>query len=107
MAGRERLKPDLIVESGLSRYVIEVSVRFEDNGSLELAAREKVNKYLKLKNLFVDNKAFKIHWSRGTIPQGTKRALNKLVLIDKGRWRTMSLIALRSIEIANAHLDYQ
>lgn len=37
----ERLKPDIIVNTTPSRFVVDVSVRFEDYDSLERAARKK------------------------------------------------------------------
>lgn len=50
----ERLILDLIIETQLMRFVVDISVRFENEDSLERAAREKIDKYSKLKIHFCD-----------------------------------------------------
>lgn len=52
----ERLRPDLINETECKRYIVDVSVRYEDDGPLEAATREKVMKYSCLLNLYSRDK---------------------------------------------------
>lgn len=111
--GSERYKPDLVVslnEGGV--LVLDVTVRYENQDFLAVAAAEKIDKYKcilpRVKAIFKAKTAKIVPiviGSRGAIPRKTALALSELK-IKKHDWLTMSLIALRSsIEIINAFMD--
>lgn len=107
----ERYKPDLIVETRSSRFIVDVTVRYEEESSLDIANREKITKYTPLCAIFSPEKQTKVIavvvGSRWPLPKFTIRALKELAIVKVGLLRTISLITLRSsIEIFNAHFDY-
>lgn len=108
----ELYKPDLIVFNGARAFVVDVTVRYENQRYLHRAATEKVTKYGPILD---DVMAFTrcpdarvlpiVVGSRGAMPLATKRTLTDLN-IGKQDQLTISMMALRSsIEILNRFLD--
>ena len=103
-------KPDLILCKGKLRTIIDVTVRFEDTGTVERAVTEKEKKYEPLLDYFQPRKVTGVVavvlGSRGAIPAQTRRLFQQYK-VPKFLQRRMAFICLKSsIEITNAHLDY-
>ena len=109
----DRRKPDMVIKDHEKVYVVDVTVRYENNDSLRKAYKEKYKKYEKTAETL--KKKFKAKESRvipvvigcrGAVPRATVESLRILGLQTKHAL-TASLIALRSsIEITNEFLDY-
>ncbi|KAG7196444.1 hypothetical protein KM043_000647 [Ampulex compressa] len=106
-------KPDLIIQNEERVLIVDVSVRYENRDYLELARKEKLQKYNNLVDLLKTRFNKKggqvipiIIGSRGAIPAETKQCC-RLLKLSARDVKTMSLIALRSsIEIFNLFIDY-
>lgn len=112
-AGSERYKPDLVVKMNRGGVlVLDVTVRYENKDFLEMAAKEKTEKYkciLPTVKTMLKAKTARVMpiviGSRGAIPRKMVLALQELK-IDKKDWLTTSMVALRSsIEILNTFMD--
>ncbi|XP_061942880.1 uncharacterized protein LOC133667679 [Apis cerana] len=109
----DRRKPDMVIKDHEKVYVVDVTVRYENNDSLRKAYKEKYKKYEKtaetLKQRFKAKESRVIPvviGCRGAVPRATVESLRILGLQTKHAL-TASLIALRSsIEITNEFLDY-
>ena len=109
----DRRKPDMVIKDHDKVYVVDVTVRYENNDSLNKAYKEKENKYKETAEIMRrDLKAKEsrvlpvVIGSRGAVPRATIENLKVLGLQTKHAL-TASLIALRSsIEMANEFLDY-
>ena len=104
------LKPDLIVSRGDVRFVVDVTVRFEDLDMGTSAAQEKMDKYACLSSYFTDGKSFSVKpvvlGSRGALLKETKSFFRKVALSSFIQKRISLLALSSSIEILNCHLDY-
>ncbi|XP_043469614.1 uncharacterized protein LOC122503216 [Leptopilina heterotoma] len=105
------LKPDLIVVEEEAVYVIDVTVRYENEQSLFEAKREKEEKYQSVANhlagIFhrVASVAPVVVGSRGALPHFTVRTLERCGFV-RADCVTTSLIALRtSMEMFHQFLD--
>ncbi|CAK9799114.1 Retrovirus-related Pol polyprotein from type-2 retrotransposable element R2DM [Anthophora plagiata] len=109
----ELLKPDLVIKDHSRVYVVDVTVRYEDQENLQKAYKQKIQKYkdtaevLRIKLNGTEAEVIPIVVGcRGAMPKCTKNNLKRLGL-RKDNMLTASLIALRSsIEMANLFIDY-
>ena len=109
----DRRKPDMVIKDHEKVYVVDVTVKYENNDSLRKAYKEKCKKYEKtaetLKQKFKAKESCVIPvviGCRGAVPRATVESLRILELQTKHAL-TVSLIPLRSsIEMANEFLDY-
>uniref|UniRef100_A0A6M2DYL2 Putative reverse transcriptase n=1 Tax=Xenopsylla cheopis TaxID=163159 RepID=A0A6M2DYL2_XENCH len=108
MVNGDRMKPDLVFCKDGNGFILDVTVRYENGGSLDRARAEKVNKYRKLIPLmlkYYKDKNWKVLpvviGARGAIPPSTIKALKEIGIFNTQLIRTLSLIAFRSsIEMA-------
>ncbi|CAK9834605.1 Retrovirus-related Pol polyprotein from type-2 retrotransposable element R2DM [Anthophora retusa] len=109
----ELKKPDLVIKDHNRVYVVDVTVRYEDQDNLQKAYKQKIYKYkdtaevLKIKINGTEAEVLPVVVGcRGAMPKCTQKNLKRLGLSNKDML-TASLIALRSsIEMANAFIDY-
>lgn len=108
----DRRKPDMVIKDHDKVYVVDVTVRYENNDSLNKAYKEKENKYKETAEIMRrDLKAKEsrvlpvVIGSRGAVPRATIENLKVLGLQTKHAL-TASLIALRSSieKIGRAHV---
>lgn len=109
-----RLRPDLVIQSSGSVWVVDVTVPFENQNSLQGAALEKVRKYQPLLPTVQEQLGATrgevipvVLGARGALPKSTSTALRRMGILDQRFSRSLSLLALRtSIDIVRQHLDY-
>jgi hypothetical protein len=108
------LKPDLVVKNQRGVFVVDVTVRYEDNENHQEGRRCKIDKYTPLlpglkERLECGNAEVLpiVVGIRGAIPQSTVDALEQLNITERKDLLTISLMAFRkSIEIYNNFIDY-
>lgn len=108
------LKPDLIVRNQKGVFVVDITVRHEDNDYLAQGRNEKSRKYSPLLPLLQREYGATaaevlplVVGTRGAMPKETIMDLKKLRIHDRKTYTTISLIALRSsIEIYHRFMDY-
>ena len=73
------LKPDLVLCRGNSHTIIDVTVRFEDVGTIDRAVAEKEQKYKPLYNYFKPSEVLSIFDGDIRIPRGIVSAYKKVL----------------------------
>lgn len=108
------LKPDLIVRNQKGVFVVDITVRHEDNDYLAQGRNDKLRKYSPLLPLLQREYGATaaevlplVVGTRGAMPKETIMDLRKIGIHDRKTLTTVSLIALRSsIEIYHRFMDY-
>ena len=108
------LKPDLVVQSRRGVFVVDVTVRHEDNDYLAQGHKDKLQKYSRLlpplqRDLGASAAEVLpiVVGTRGAMPKETVKNLSKLNITDRKTLITISMIALRnSIEQYHMFMDY-
>ena len=108
------LKPDQIVYNQRGVFVVDVTVRHEDNKYLVQGHQDKIRKYSRLlPHLQRDLGASAaevlpiVVGTRGAMPKETVKNLSKLKITDRKTLITIAMIALRnSIEQYHMFMDY-
>jgi hypothetical protein len=107
-------KPDLVVKNREGVFVVDITVRHEDGGNLQVGRRSKIDKYAPLlpdlQQKFNDEHGEVLPiviGTRGALPKQTIEALGKLLIKRRSDLLTISLMSFRkSIDIYNNFMEY-
>jgi len=110
-----RRKPDLVVKNSSGVWILDVTVRYEDNDWINRGVHDKVTNYVELLshlkqlyNLREGSIMALLVGSRGAIPRVTEKALKSLGIYSRQLAITCAMIAVRSsLAIALGHLDFR
>jgi hypothetical protein len=108
------LKPDLVVKNREGVFVVDVTIRHEDGGNLQMGRRSKIEKYAPLlpdlcKRFEVEKGEVLpiVVGTRGALPKQTVEALDILLIKRKKALLTILLMPFRrSINIYHQFMDY-
>jgi hypothetical protein len=108
------LKPDLVVVSQGRVHVVDVTIRHEDTGYLEMGYKSKIEKYTPLLDVLAEQLEAErgrvlplVVGTRGSLPKSAIDTLEELDIKDRSTYITITLTALRhSIEIYHSFMDY-
>jgi hypothetical protein len=108
------LKPDLVVKNQEGVFVVDITVRHEDGGNLQMGRRSKIDKYAPLPPDLL--KRFEatagevlpiVVGTRGALPKQTIEVLDKLHIKGKKDLLAISLMSFRrSIALYTNFMDY-
>jgi hypothetical protein len=108
------LKPDLVVKNQEGVFVVDVTVRHEDGGNLQMGRRSKIEKYAQLLPDLLERFEMTtgevlpiVVGTRGALPKQTVEVLDKLRIKGKKDLLTISLMSFRgSIALYTNFMDY-
>jgi hypothetical protein len=108
-----RYCPDLVIESDRRCMIVDVTVRMEQEDSLEAGWREKMSKYEVLRPLIREESGKQcdvvpvVIGARGGVMAKTRRAMKMLELDEASVWSTIGRhVITSSVNIVRAHMDY-
>jgi hypothetical protein len=108
------LKPDLVVKNQGGVFVVDITVRHEDGGNLQMGRRSKIEKYAPLLPNLLERYEVTtgevlpiVVGTRGALPKQTVEVLDKLQIKGRKDLLAISLMSFRrSIAIYTNFMDY-
>jgi hypothetical protein len=108
------LKPDLVVKNQEGVFVVDITVRHEDGGNLQMGRRSKIEKYAQLLPDLLERFEMTtgevlpvVVGTRGALPKQTVEVLDKLRIKGRKDLLTISLMSFRgSIALYTNFMDY-